>query len=87
MASQFSFQNDIKREISNLSDKLADTQELLLSLHENIEKISQDLRAISVTSKNAKLGDSIRSAQKDLKTRVREHLEKHSKPKGGSWKS
>lgn len=81
--------NTLTREMREIKESIVDTQELLLTMSGEIEKLGKDLRSVSVTSKNARLGDTIKQAHSDLKTRMREQIDKIKNPRGrgGSWRN
>lgn len=79
-AFHYSTFNNIRKEVQSIKDNVTDTQELLLEMSEEISKLSQDPRSVSITTKNARLGETVRAAHTDIKTRMREHIDRY---KGG----
>lgn len=81
--------NGLSRDVKAIKESITDVQELLLSMSGEIEKLGKDLRSVSVTAKNARLGDTVKQAHSDLKTRMREQIDKNRAPRGrgGNWRS
>lgn len=81
--------NSLSRDVKEMKESIADMQELLLSMSGEIEKLGKDLRSVSVTSKNARLGDIVKQAHSDLKTRMREQIDRNKAPRGRSsnWRN
>lgn len=91
MSAAYTYTNmtNLSRDIKEIKESITDTQELLLSMSGEIEKLGKDLRSVSVTAKNARLGDTIKQAHSDLKTRMREQIDKIKTPRGrgGNWRN
>lgn len=91
MSAAYTYTNmsSLSRDVKEMKDSIIDIQELLLTMSGEIEKLSKDLRSVSVTAKNARLGDTIKQAHSDLKTRMREQIDKIKAPRGrgGNWRS
>lgn len=81
-AVQYSTAMEVRKEIKELNDGIRDTKELLLNMADELSNLSRDLRSVSVTLKNARLGEARKGASKDLRTKMRGHLESFKGSRG-----